>query len=286
MREAAVSVRELARAILGRNPKLIRRVAVLSTYLDGGGSVGDPSSTVFTVAGYLGTDDQWAGFESDWQSVLERFDVPAFTMKHCAHFKGAFAGWKGDEKRRGLFLEELSRTIHKHDLEGFAFSLNMDHYREIDKHLRLTESYPPYALTATCAVAKIRDWQRRYRSTDSLLFLFELGDIGQGLFKHKMENEWEPETGIMKPVFMPKQWVENGATKHSLPLQAADFLAYETNKALSDFLKKGKTTVRESAFRLSYKDGMVDRQPTNAYLEAKHIMSVAKAYRVRPRKRT
>jgi len=237
---------------------------------------------VFTVAGYLATDEQWEGFESDWQSILDRYEVDALTMKHLAHFKKAFASWKSNEKARAAFLQELAGVIHKHDLEGFAFSLNMDHYREIDRHIRLTESMPPYALTALFAVAKIRDWQRRYRPTDSLLCLFELGDVGQGPFKHKMENEWKG-TGMMKPVFMPKEWTENGVTKCCLPLQAADFLAYETNKMLSDFLNKGKRIVRESVFRLGYKDGVFERQPTNAYLEASHILGVARGYRIRPR---
>jgi len=277
-------MRELARAILGRNREQVKRVAVLSTYLDGGGSVGDPSSKVFTVAGYLGTDEQWEALETEWQSILDRFDVPALSMKHLAHFRKDFVGWKGNEKKRASFLEALSGTIHKHDLEGFAFSLNMDHYREIDTHIRMTESFPPYALTAFFAVAKIRDWQRRYRPKDSLLCLFELGDVGQGPVKDKLEREWE-DTGMLKPVFMPKEWTENGVTKRCLPFQAADFLAYESNKMLSDFLGKGKTTVRESMFRLGWKDGILERQPNNAYLEAKHILGVARGYRVGPRRK-
>ncbi len=277
-----ISVKQLARAILGRDPRRIRRVAVLSTYLDGGGSVGDPSSTVFSVAGYLATDEQWERFEADWQVALDTFRVPAVSMKHVAHYKKAFAKWAGKDNKRAAFLKRLSDVIHRHDLEGFAFSLNMDHYREINKHIRLSEAIPPYALTASFAVAKIREWQRRYRPADSLLFLFELGDVGQGVFKHKMENEWR-DAGIMKPVFMPKQWEENGITKYCLPLQAADLLAYETNKMLSDFLKSGKTRVRESAFRLSYQHGVSRHPPTNGYLEATHIMGIARGWRVRPR---
>jgi hypothetical protein len=206
-------------------------------------------------------------------------------MKDCAHFRKGFEQWKDDETRRAAFLAALTGAIHNNDLEGFAFSLNMDHYRALDKQIKLTEAFPPYAFTAMYAVAKIREWQRRYRPSDSLLLQFELGDVGQGPFKHKMENEWQ-DLAIMKPVFMPKVWVENGVTRYSVPFQTADFLAYEINKGLSDFVRRGKKLVRESAFRLHYKDGLLSHQPTSTYLEATHIMDLAQRWRVPRREST
>ena len=96
-------------------------MAVLSTYLDGGGSVAGSSSSVFTVAGYLATDEQWGRWETDWQAALDRFQVPAANMKQFAQFSAPFEAWKEDDTRRADFLESLANIIHQHDLEGFAF---------------------------------------------------------------------------------------------------------------------------------------------------------------------
>lgn len=277
------STREYARAVLGRDRKRVRRVAVLSTYLDGGGSVCDPTSTVFSIGGYLATDDQWESFESEWQTVLDEFEIPALHMKELAHFRKIFAKWRRQEKTRAAFLSALADVIQRNDLEGFAYSVNMAHYRQVDKRVRLSEAWPPYALTALWASARIRDWQRRYRPKDSLLLLFELGDAGQGPFKHKMENDWEG-TGMMKPAFIPKQWCEHGETRHVLPFQAADFIAYETNKMLTDFFTDGKRRARQSIFRLVYRDGVIDRHPTNGLLTLPEIEGFARACRLSERK--
>ena len=110
-------------------------------------------------------------------------------MKDFAHSKKEFESWKGNEQKRGAFLSALGEVIRRHLLDGFAFSLNMDHYREINRHIRLEESLPPYTLAATWAIAKVREWQRHHRADDELLFLIEAGDVGQAVVRRKFESE-------------------------------------------------------------------------------------------------
>lgn len=202
-------------------------------------------------------------------------------MKHVAHFRKEFARWTGDEEKRSSFLQALAAVIHRHSLEGFAFSLNMDHYRQIDATLTATESFPPYALMAFLTVGKILEWQRRYRPDDAVLFLFERGDSGQGAVKDKLDREWE-EIGIPQPIFMPKELTKNGVTRCCLPLQAADFLAYESNKTIIDFLTRGKIVVRESSFSLWYTNG-VERAPFTMFFDWRFILNVIIRYGGKPR---
>lgn len=231
------------------------------------------------MGGYLATDEQWEGFETDWQMVLNAFSVKALHMKEFAHSRGEFKSWKGDEKRRAAFLGTLVEIIHKHDLEGFTFSLNVRHYRQLDKHFRLTESVGPYAYTALQAMSGIREWQRRYRPNDSVLYLIEHGDADQERIRRWLDKDTSLNP---KPTFLKKAWVENGVERQCVPMQASDFLAYEGAKALTDWMKTGKQIGRESLYRLSWV-GKVERQPFNAYFQVEQLVAFIKGFRVRRR---
>jgi hypothetical protein len=231
------------------------------------------------MGGYLATDEQWEGFETDWQKALDANGVTALHMKHFAHSRGEFKDWKGDEPRRARFLERLASVIHKHDLEGFTFSLNMRHYREMDKRFSLTESVGPYAYIALQAMSQLRVWQRRYRPNDSLLYVFEHGDADQGRLRRWLDKD---DSLFPKPAFIKKRWVENGVERACLPLQAGDFLAYEGAKALTDWMKTGKQIGRESLHKLSWV-GKVDRQPLNSYYQAEQLIVFIKGFRIRQR---
>lgn len=161
-------VQSIARAVLGRNRS--RRpvfMAILSAYLDASGSVIDPKCCVFTVAGYVGTDEQWEAFEDEWQHALDDVGVTHLHMKHFAHSRGEFLDWKGDEPRRARFLERLTGIIRSLELEDFSVALNMEHYRKVDKHFKMTESLGAYAMIAAAAIGKIEAWHGRYRRSDS-----------------------------------------------------------------------------------------------------------------------
>ena len=125
-------------------------------------------------------------------------------------------------------------------------------------------------------MGKIREWQRRYRPADSILFLFEHGDAEQGPFRDWLSRMLDAGAGILPPMFIPKQTHLDGIPKYCLPLQAADLIAYETNKMITDLIVSAKTRIRESMFRLI----PPERAPINAYFDGGHIMAVARAWRV------
>lgn len=278
MTPSSFRVQSIARAILGRQRS--RRpvfMAILSAYLDASGSVSDPRCHIFTVAGYVATDEQWAAFEDEWQRALDESGITHLHMKHFAHSRGEFLDWKGDEPRRARFMERLTGTITHHGLEDFSVSLNMEHYREIDKHFRMTESLGAYAMIATATMANIDKWHGRYRQADSLLFLLEKGDAQQDSVR-----KLGMRTGLAsgpEPIFISKQWNENGLERYCLPMQASDLLAYEHAKALTDLFVKGKRKSRESLFRLSTRVGGLLPQ-TWTYLDEKFLALSRQTFRV------
>ena len=177
-------------------------MAVLSVYLDASGSVIDPKCRMFTIAGYLATDEQWEAFENEWQRALDDAGITHLHMKHFAHSRGEFQGWKGDEQRRARFLQRLTDIIISHELEDFSVVLNMEHYRTVDKYFKMTESLGAYAMIAGTAIGQIQAWHSRYRRADSLLFLLEKGDAQQDSLRKLAER-----TGLqsdLEPIFISK----------------------------------------------------------------------------------
>jgi hypothetical protein len=222
----------------------------LSAYLDASGSVRDPRCEIFTVAGYLAEDAQWASFEHDWQSVLEESGVSHLHMKDFAHSQGEFRDWKDDSARRANFIERLASVIRSNELEDFSVSLRMADYRRLDGQFMLTESLGAYAIIAAAVMGDIKAWTSRHRPSDPLRILFEGGDNQQNDLRRVSERTKRPLHP--DPLFVNKRRLESGRSVFCLPFQASDLLAYEHAKCLTDFVTKGKTRARESLFRLSY----------------------------------
>jgi hypothetical protein len=278
MHSSIFRVKSIARAVLGRHRS--RRpafMAILSAYLDASGSVSDQRCHIFAVAGYVATDEQWESFEDEWQHALDEAGVSHLHMKHFAHSRGEFTAWKGDEPRRAQFLERLTEIIRSHDLEDFSVALNMEHYREVDKHFKMTESLGAYAMIASAAMGKIEKWHRRYRQADSLLFLLEKGDAQQDSIR-KLDVRTSLPSGP-EPIIISKQWKDNGINRYCLPMQASDLLAYEHAKGLTDLFIKGKRKARESLFQLSSR-GIGPLPQTWTYLDANFLALSCKVFRV------
>jgi len=257
-------------------------MAVLSAYLDASGSENDPACHFLAVGGYVATDEQWSSFEKDWHNALSEAGVEHFHMKEFAHSIGEFRAWRGDERRRGRFLEQLAHIIKVHNLEDFGLIINMDQYRKVNRIFRLREIFGAYVIAAGTVMSKIGKWHERYGKTDSLLILLERGDDEQIALRKLVSNVnvW----GGPEPIFMRKKTVQNGKVTYCLPFQASDFLAYELAKSATDFFVKGKHTGRESLYRLRYGSGVITLNPPMwMYIDTKFLMALCALYKIRKR---
>lgn len=183
------------------------------------------------VSGYLATFRRWGSFIEEWnRDLLASFDVPYFHMKEFAHSKGPFVSWKDDEARRAIFIGRAANIIARHVQRGFSCIVSDDIFNKVNKDYCLRESVGvPYSLAGRTCVARSSRSIGRHVDTH---YVFEEGDEGKGDLMRVME-----EHGYPLPIFRPSRDRVNKAgqmVRGVVPLQAADFAAYEMRKAFKD----------------------------------------------------
>lgn len=234
-------------SVWGTQPTLM---AILN-YFD---ASGDATHPALGVGGFLARPDQWAAFNREWRAVLDAEGVRGLHMKHFAHSRGEFAGWKGDEPRRAAFLGRLTGVINDHTLKSVSVCLFNDHYNDFNKVFLLKETLGgPYAFTSLFAMNLSMVWRDQHQPGEAISFVFESGDHGQfelldTLGRLKIADAFNV-------TFMPKHLKREGETVHHYPFQACDFLAYEHAKASRSVLEQDAildTLVEEVRARKSF----------------------------------
>ena len=225
----------IARAVFGQKRPSV--MAVFIAYFDASGRRNEPSGKALTVAGYASSESRWAKFEAEWLAALQAEDVAMLHMKDFAHFKGAFKAWRNDEAKRQRFLQSLIRIIKRRTLRGISATLLLEDYERINTLFPVRERVgSPYTIACMLAMAQTDRWMQRNhnKANDGLLFVFESGGGDQHDFRRFL-SELPKDTYAVEPVFVRK------SATAGVPLQAADYLAYEVNKA---FRNRFKGTVR------------------------------------------
>jgi hypothetical protein len=205
---------------------------ILKGYFDESGDANDVNETSVSVAGYLGPVEAWDHLESEWQSVLKKFDVPCLHMFQLKARSGPFSKWtKGDPKfdeLEGNILAELAKAIGATGgLYGFGHTVDTRDLRKFNQEFGMKVKAKAFAL-AHCLL--------------SLRAEFRLEDIELTLDRMtKPQNVIATATEYFSTDRRHADWMalptlsplpERGArsSKDVLPLQAADFLVWEARK--------------------------------------------------------
>jgi hypothetical protein len=199
----------------------------LITHLDCSGDAGDPNVKTVSVGGFIAHEDQWVELEHHWQDVMRTFGVTALHMKEFAHSakSSEFASWKGDEPKRGAFIQALTDLIQQYTLQSVGANIYISHYASVDRDILLRESLgSPYALASLLVVSMTVDWHARNSRNEELMFVFEKGDNEQVHFRDVLRRlpEWNLDL-IVEPIFREKKWKDrDGRMRHFVPFQVAD----------------------------------------------------------------
>lgn len=190
-------------------------VRMFTAYLDESGSKDTPA---MVVAGWVASADQWIRFEKDWQVILSDHGIGLFHMRDFAACRGEFESWKGKEERRKSFLSRLVSLIRARVRFGVGNVLILKDYQDVDKKYCLREFAAPYPFCALSCIASIREWAKNAGCLDQTEYVFEEGAIGWGRLVERVQEE-----NLRLPIRRRK--------KECIPLQAADFIAWEHLKA-------------------------------------------------------
>jgi hypothetical protein len=200
-------------------------VAMITAYFDESGTHGNQKvdPPVLSIGCYVSTGQQWELFKQEWQAVLDKAGVECF---HAAPFESRFreyADWT-DKKRKGVYVS-LQSIIKRRVKKVIAACVVLPDYDELitGEHRQMLLS--PYAFAVRCCFEMIGEWSRRHELRESVDCVFEAGarmggEVGDVFKRVKAKNN----LGSLS------YGVKKDPLKMSVPLQAADVLAYEIRK--------------------------------------------------------
>lgn len=205
-----------------------------------------------TLASYIATTACWANFEQRWARVLagdgNRPACRYLHMKELQRLDGEFSRTKGwDKKTRGLLLRDLnnlcfspiSRVDFAEQFVGAVCTVELAHYRTA-RHVapalsRRTPEQVCLDHVLHVAIAMLpRDPSDPLRRTGSAELFF---DRGEPYFKY-VDRHWRKPYHRRPPMLQPVSKLDQVEMKSSPGVQAADFLAWATNRDFSARDKK------------------------------------------------
>jgi len=199
--------------------------AMFTGYFDEAGGE-DHGFTV--VTGWIASIREWERFETDWKILLAKYNLPYFHMKEFSQSKGPFESWYKQEGRRSNFLRLAVEIIACYVKQGFACYVDHAVFDKVNANYDLSTAIGvPYSLAGRDCVAHSNQWLLNRKEELPIEYFFESGADGEEELRRIMRKDGLPEL-----IFKPSR--DREGERGVIPLQAADFAAYELRKAAVD----------------------------------------------------
>jgi hypothetical protein len=230
----------------------------LTAYFDETGHSADPQVNCAGMAGMVATVNAWKVFEGQWADLLAEYKVTALHMKYLAHYKKEFADW--DEVKRRRFLGRAVDIILATEGMPVGAIVDLRTFRQLDKRVQERMRDPYYMCMNVCVhgamIYGLFDpvkWEQgnpfEY-SSEKINLVFDQNHEFAGLVPSLM-------------AVLEKQPLYNGqvgdytfsSMTKQLPLQVADFIAYETGRVFKNLLARRSPVFSwglQQIFRLSF----------------------------------
>jgi hypothetical protein len=152
----------------------------------------------------------------------------------AAHFRGQFEPFRNRadkiewrKKLSGDLMEILKKNVYR----KFGCSVINHALNNFDPKIAEEFSLNAFSLAGRTTEKRIREWIiKEWSKTTPVAIIFEAGDQGKGKLQTRLS-----EDGCFPATFMPKKdtVLEDGTVQRGyIPLQAADWLAYESSIAV------------------------------------------------------
>ncbi len=197
-------------------------MAAHKAYVDDSGDAEDPSHSACSIAGFVGTADQWAEFEREWAIQLANFRIPYLHMREFAHHLPPYDHLTDDERKD--VLHSLIQTIKRCNLSGFGAVIRLPDLQRFNRERSHELEALPLALYACMNDIYVAD---PWREVDITLDRFDKPNLVLAKAKEYAATHWSDDVSQM----MTCHPLKNAESfRNMLPLQAADFIAYEIKK--------------------------------------------------------
>lgn len=200
-------------------------MAVLKAYLDDSGDGDAPSETFLTIGGYLADLDGWQYFERKWKALLDEYEIPWLHMKEFKKENATFAHLKADPAREGLFMGAAAQIIHESVRGHIATTVILEDFRAFNAKHGL--NLDPYAFAIYGCLFQLRS----FHPNDEIQIILDSFDRSTSrLFEALAYAKSDTLEAIRADLFIPMPMQKDESWRTVLPLQAADFIAWETRK--------------------------------------------------------
>jgi hypothetical protein len=226
-------------------------LAVLQVYMDESGTH-DGSQTV-TVAGYIGRPESWRDWTEKWAQALG--GVKVYHAVDAQNLNGEFAKW--DDAQVAELVKKLLPIIVGAEIGGISVAMDLRAFETAMKGRDdLRELFgTPYIACLQWAMQAILNIAFEVRNAEQIAFIHENNDFHAQAYEcfSWVKQNSHRGNNIISLTF--------GGKKDYPPLQAADILAYETNKRLRRIdapERRPWAALKANTFAASYGDTNMD----------------------------
>lgn len=200
---------------------------MIRAFFDDSGKESDPSNRVVCIAGYVALDMHLNLFNQGWQHLLMRHGISCVHMKDLMQDQGEYAALKWDWPKKKAVLEDFATVIKMFQLIGFGVAVDADSWREIPKEITRVQG----DAQLFCFLRILRMVGNRMKISCPDDFAAICFDCDTNYTPARFQRflgvrEYDPDARKLFRSFAVAD------PKTHLPLQAADFLAWETRKEL------------------------------------------------------
>jgi len=199
----------------------------LTAYLD----ESETEHRIHCVAGYWATARAWEGFEALWKARLKALGLAEFHAADCEHGKGEYKGRTDRPAIRESFIEIIDGSL----IHGVMCAIDLrgwDPVADEVAHLRRAGGMgDPYYVAFQMAMEAIAGDVRCFSPEERVALVFDdRPDAGKVVRLYQdLKSTTIPD---FKRIASRLGSVTNAASEEHPGLQAADLLAYESNRYL------------------------------------------------------
>jgi hypothetical protein len=214
-------------------------------YCDDSGTSPDQRTAV--AAGYLASAGQWDKFNPRWNSLLASYGVSRLHRVDLEARKKEFKDWDPDRQRE--FLRKAHAVVRDNTYIALGSGVIKTDYEEVMPQWVKDLFGGVYGWCVNECLVHVAKWCEKLRKPydGQINWVFERGTAGSGQVVKMLENLSEdPAWG---PRLRLGAWSFEG--KDTLPLQAADMVAYEVFKQIENrIIDHGARAIRRSVLDL------------------------------------
>ena len=201
----------------------------LCAYMDD--SKGEGADAYLTLAGYLAPPATWDAFPPRWQAALDQADVPYLHIKEFGSPNGVYAKWYADngEADKIAFFRSLIAVIEESKLSPIGETMRLGDIARFNRDFGL--NLDPYSLALYLGLIEL---SLMYPMAEVEIVLDRIPDAHSKIAlarQYIRSDQYYKSAGKIIDRWKIAPLDKKLSFRNVLPLQAADFLAWEARKS-------------------------------------------------------